>query len=102
MAKPRLLGISGSLRRDSFSTVILRTLQKALMPATELVLHPLNDVPLYNQDEDTQTPPDSVRALRQAIANSDGLILVSPEYSYGMPGVMKNALDWASRPYGAS
>lgn len=102
MAKPRLLGISGSLRRDSFSTAILRTLQKALMPATELALHPLNDVPLYNQDEDTQTPPDSVRALRQVIASSDGLILVSPEYNYGMPGVMKNALDWASRPYGAS
>ena len=102
MITPRILGVSGSLRRDSFSTAILRTLQEALAPRVELVLHPLDDVPLYNQDLDTQTPPEGVRRLRAAIGASDGVVVVSPEFNYGMPGVLKNALDWASRPYGAS
>jgi len=102
MNRPHLLGLSGSLRRASFSTAILRTLQDALAPGVELTLHPLNNVPLYNQDDDTPPPPEAVRALRQAIADSDGLVLVSPEFNYGVPGVLKNALDWASRPYGAS
>ena len=102
MRKPRLLGVSGSLRRDSYSTAILRTLREALAPDVELVLHPLDTVPLYNQDLDTQTPPEGVARLRAAITSSDGLVIVSPEFNYGMPGVLKNALDWASRPYGAS
>ena len=102
MRKPQLLGVSGSLRRDSFSTAILRTLQETLAPNVALTLHPLNDVPLYNQDEDTATPPEAVRALRAAVAEADGLVIVSPEFNYGMPGVLKNALDWASRPYGAA
>lgn len=102
MTSSRLLGVSGSLRRDSFSTAILRTLQTALAPSVELFLHPLDDVPLYNQDHDTATPPEAVRRLRTAIGQSDGVVIVSPEFNYGIPGVLKNALDWASRPYGAS
>ena len=102
MRKPRLLGVSGSLRRDSYSTAILRTLREELAPAVELVLHPLDETPLYNQDLDTEAPPEGVRRLRAAITDSDGLVIVTPEFNYGMPGVLKNALDWASRPYGAS
>ena len=101
MNKPRLVGVAGSLRRDSYSTAILRTLREAMTSEVELVLHPLGDVPLYNQDEDTLTPPPPVSALRDAIARSDGLVIVTPEFNYGLPGVLKNALDWASRPYGA-
>jgi len=102
MRRPKLLGISGSLRRESYNTAILRTLQEALAPGVDLAIHPLNDVPLYDQDEDTATPPAAVAALRQAIADAEGLIVVSPEFNYGVPGVLKNALDWASRPYGAA
>ena len=102
MRRPKLLGISGSLRRESYNTAILRTLKEVLAPGVELAIHPLDDVPLYNQDEDTAQPHEAVAALRAAIAEADGVILVSPEFNYGMPGVLKNALDWASRPYGAA
>ncbi len=98
----RLLGISGSLRRDSHTTAVLRTLAQALPADVELTLHPLSDLPLYNQDDDTATPPAAVAALREAVAAADGLVIATPEFNYGLPGVLKNALDWASRPYGAA
>lgn len=94
----RLLGISGSLRKGSHCTAVLRTLaDRAGDPAT-ITLFPLNDIPPYDQDEDTATPPGSVAAFKQAIAEADGLVVITPEYNYGMSGVLKNALDWASRP----
>ena len=101
-SKPRLLGISGSLRRASFNTTVLTTLADRLAEQATMTVHPLNDLPLYDQDLDTDIPPPAVAALRQAIAEADGLIIASPEYNYGMSGVLKNALDWASRPYGKS
>jgi chromate reductase len=94
----RLLGLSGSLRRASANTAVLRTLQEALASRAELTIFPLDEVPPYNPDLDGENAPEAVRALREAIAASDGLIVVSPEYNYGMSGVLKNALDWASRP----
>jgi chromate reductase, NAD(P)H dehydrogenase (quinone) len=66
-----------------------------------LDIFPLHALPLYNEDDDAGHAPESVRALRSAIA-SDGVIMISPEYNHGMSGVLKNALDWASRPYGLS
>ena len=99
---PRLLGLSGSLRNASTNTAILQTLAERLGPKASLTVFPLNDVPLYNQDFDGDAAPASVRALKKAIAESDGLILCSPEYNHGMSGVLKNALDWASRPAFAS
>jgi chromate reductase len=65
-------------------------------------LFPLNDVPLYDQDSDTEAPPAVVVRLRAAVASADGVIIASPEYNAGMSGVLKNALDWISRPYGKS
>lgn len=94
----RLLGISGSLRAGSFNTALLRALAPLVADRAELVVHTLEDVPLYNGDLDTDTPPAGVKALKDAIATADGLIVCSPEYNYGIPGVLKNALDWASRP----
>lgn len=94
----RLLGLSGSLRAGSFNTAILRALVPLVADQAELVVHPLNDVPLYNGDLDTDTPPAGVQALKDAISAADGIVVCSPEYNYGMPGVLKNALDWASRP----
>ncbi|MBV9734745.1 MAG: NAD(P)H-dependent oxidoreductase [Acidisphaera sp.] len=98
----RLLGISGSLRRDSYSTAVLRTLIEKAAPAIEITEAPLHAIPLYNQDEDGERMPTTVRQFKQAIAECQGLVIVSPEYNHGISGVLKNALDWASRPAFAS
>src|SRR3954451_17303452 len=102
MTQLSLLGLSGSLRRASNSTAVLRGLQDALGPRAALDIFPLHAIPLYNEDDDAEHTPESVRALRSAIEASDGVIMISPEYNHGMSGVLKNALDWASRPYGRS
>lgn len=100
MSHTRLLGIAGSLRDGSYSAGILRALGQRLPAGVDLAVHDLGEVPLYNQDLDTAPPPAAVAALRSAITAADGLVIVTPEFNYGMPGVLKNALDWASRPYG--
>ncbi|MDD2103647.1 NADPH-dependent FMN reductase [Pseudomonas putida] len=94
----RLLGISGSLRSQSANTAVLNTLSNRLGHQAEMSLFALNDIPLYNADLEAQMLPASVAALKEAIAQSDGLVICSPEYNYGTSGVLKNALDWASRP----
>ena len=95
---PRLLGLSGSLRREAYSTAILRGLIDEVGDRAAFTLFDLAPVPLYNQDLDGAASPAPVVALRAAIAAADGLVVVSPEYNHGVPGVLKNALDWASRP----
>src|ERR1700688_2464646 len=102
MTQLRLLGLSGSLRRASNRTAVLRGLQASLAPRAALNILPLHGLPLYNEDNDAGHAPESVRALRLAIDAADGVIVISPEYNHGMSGVLKNALDWASRPYGRS
>ncbi|SFP77341.1 NADPH-dependent FMN reductase [Sphingomonas rubra] len=102
MSCPSLLAISGSLRAESYSTALLRSLADAAAGKAAITVLTLGDVPMYNQDHDTDTPPEGVAKLRAAIAAADGLIVASPEYNHGIPGVLKNALDWASRPVGAS
>jgi chromate reductase, NAD(P)H dehydrogenase (quinone) len=102
MTQFRLLGFSGSLRRASKCTAMLGGLRDALAPKAALDIFPLNGIPLYNEDDDGEHTPESVRALRLAIAASDGVVMISPEYNHGMSGVLKNALDWASRPFGRS
>ena len=98
----RLLGISGSLRQGSYSTMLLRHLAARLPAEVTLQVVTLEEVPLYDADLDGANPPAGVAALKAAIADADGLVLCSPEYNYGMPGVLKNAIDWASRPAFAS
>ena len=102
MSQPRLLALSGSLRQHSHNTALLRALAAAIEGKADLTLHPLGSVPLYDQDADAGGPPGAVAALRAAIATADGLVIASPEYNHGMSGVLKNALDWASRPFGQS
>src|SRR3981081_4903087 len=102
MTQLRLLGLAGSLRRPSTSTAVLRGLQDALAPKAALDIFFLHGLPLYNEDDDGEHAPEWVRALRSAIETSDGVIMVSPEYNHGVSGVLKNSLDWASRPYGRS
>ena len=96
----RLLGISGSIRRGSCSTAILEALRLRLAKhgRAEMTLFGLEDIPPYNGDLDGDTPPQPVRALKHAIQTSTGIVLCSPEYNHGISGVLKNALDWASRP----
>jgi chromate reductase len=99
--RARLLGLPGSLRRNSHSRAVLQGLAAKLQPAADLVIRDLR-LPLYDEDEDGHATPDAVRAFRQAIGDSDGVVIATPEYNHGIPGVLKNALDWASRPYGQS
>jgi chromate reductase len=96
----RILGISGSLRRDSHNTALLRAAAELLPPDDELVLWDgLRDVPPYDQDDDVEPTPPAVAALRGAVAGADAVLFATPEYNSSVPGALKNALDWASRPY---
>lgn len=95
---PNILAIAGSLRRGSYSGAVLQGLAEASRDRVRIETFSLEPVPMYNADLDGEQKPPSVIALKDAIRDCDGLVLVSPEYNYGMPGVLKNALDWASRP----
>ena len=92
-----LLGVSGSLRRDSLNTALLRTAQHLAPPDVQVVIHPLQDVPFYDGDVERRGLPDAVVSLRTAIAEADGLLLAAPEYNHSISGALKNAIDWASR-----
>ena len=94
----RLLGIPGSLRTDAYSKAVMRTLCNRMPEDVTMTLFTLVGIPPYNADDDGDDKPEAVRKLKDAIADHHGLVLCSPEYNYGMPGVLKNALDWASRP----
>ena len=94
----RLLGISGSLRSKSTNTAVLTTLSARLRARAVMNIFALNEIPLYNADLEETVLPDSVAALKEEISQAHGLIICSPEYNYGTSGVLKNALDWSSRP----
>ena len=95
----KILGISGSLRAGSFNTALLHA-ARALAPAgVELEVATLHGIPLYDGDlEQRDGIPPAVRALKEKVLASDGLLLATPEYNNGIPGVFKNAIDWLSRP----
>ena len=99
---PNVLAISGSLREASFSTAILRALSQEEHLGVTLTVKTLEDIPLYNEDLDTDPPLTPVAELRNEVQASDGVVIATPEYNHGLPGVLKNALDWASRPAFAS
>lgn len=95
----RLLGLSGSLRAGSFNTALLRAAQSRLPPGVALEVATLHGIPLYDGDlEAREGVPAAVTALKDKIAASDGVLLATPEYNNGIPGVFKNAIDWLSRP----
>jgi chromate reductase len=98
IAPIRIAGISGSLRQASFSTALIKLLAEHLSHPMVLNFVDISDVPLYNEDLDGAQKPAAVDALNAAIAGSDGVLIVTPEYNHGIPGVLKNALDWVSRP----
>jgi chromate reductase, NAD(P)H dehydrogenase (quinone) len=94
----RLLGMSGSLRSGSYSNAVLETLREKFAGRADLAIYDLAPIPLYNQDLEGEKRPGPVKQLLAAIAESDGLVLCAPEFNHSIPGVLKNALDWASRP----
>ena len=97
----RILGIAGSLRRESYNRGALRAAQQLIPEGATLDVFELDGIPGFNQDKE-QNPPEKVAELKRRIVEADAILLVTPEYNYSIPGVLKNAIDWASRPYGES
>jgi len=98
----RILGISGSLREGSYNTALLRAAAELLPPGVEIEEFDLSPIPLYNGDVEATGDPAPVTALRAAVREADALLLATPEYNRGTSGVLKNAIDWLSRPALAS
>jgi chromate reductase len=95
----RILAISGSLRRGSHNTSLLRAAEELLSPLDTFELWDgLREVPPYDQDDDAEATPPAVAAFRAAVASADAVLIATPEYNSSIPGALKNALDWASRP----
>src|SRR6478735_68717 len=95
----KLVGISGSLRKGSFNSALLRSAAGLMPEDSELVVDTIRGIPLYDGDvELDEGIPERVAELKEAIAAADGLLLVTPEYNNSIPGVFKNAIDWLSRP----
>ena len=94
----KIIGISGSIRHESANTAILKVLKERLAGRVQLEIVSLAEIPPYNQDLEL-SPPHEIIKLRNAVRSCDAMIIGSPEYNHGMSGVLKNALDWLSRPY---
>lgn len=92
----QIVGLSGSLRAESLHTALLQNAQQLAPEGVEIRIHSLADIPLFNSDLGEEI--ESVQQLKSVIGAADGVLLASPEYNYSVSGVMKNALDWASRP----
>lgn len=101
MSKIKILGVIGSLRKDSYNHFALRAAQELVPEGAVLDLVELHGIPVFNQD-DEMTPPASVLAFKKQILAADAILFATPEYNYSVPGGLKNAIDWASRPYGDS
>jgi chromate reductase len=99
--KIKILGIAGSLRKESYNRSLLRVAFEVAPSNCILEVFDLQGIPLYNQDEETHLPP-AVAALKAKVRAADAILISTPEYNYSIPGVLKNALDWGSRPYGES
>ncbi|BEV12730.1 NAD(P)H-dependent oxidoreductase [Asticcacaulis sp. DW145] len=100
MSSPKLIALSGSLRKASYTTALLRTLAANAPAGVEIEVAEVADIPVYNQDLDVEPYPEGVARLRAQVQAADGVLVGSPEYNYAMPGSTKNLLDWLSRPYG--
>ena len=97
----KILGMAGSLRAQSYNRAALRAAQALVPPGVTLDVFELDGIPPFNQDEERK-PPQKVVDFKARIRAADAILLATPEYNYSIPGVLKNAIDWASRPYGDS
>jgi chromate reductase len=96
-----ILGIAGSLRTGSFNRLALAAAQKLVPEGAKMDIFDLHEIPIFNQDQE-KTPPPPVVEFKKRIRAADAIVFATPEYNYGVPGVLKNAIDWASRPSGES
>lgn len=94
-----ILGIAGSLRKASYNRAALRAAQQLTPSGARIEIFELDGIPSFNQDEESK-PPEKVTQLKARVRAADAILFVTPEYNYSIPGVLKNAIDWASRPYG--
>ncbi len=94
----RVLGFAGSLRRASYNRALLRAAVELAPPELAIEVFDLDGIPAYNEDVEKAALPEPVARFKQAIARADALLVATPEYNYGVPGLLKNAVDWASRP----
>ena len=100
MSEPcRILGIAGSLRQDSYNRAALRAATELVPAGTAIDVFDLRGIPVFNQDDEGHPPP-RVAELKRSIRQADAVLIATPEYNYSVPGVLKNAIDWGSRPYG--
>lgn len=97
----KILGIAGSLRKGSYNRAVLRAAQKLVPDNARLEIFELDGIPPFNQDLEMQ-PPQAVSELKNKVRSADAILFVTPEYNYSVSGVLKNAIDWGSRPYGDS
>lgn len=102
MADLRVLGFAGSLRKSSYNRALLRAAEELAPAGMGIRLFELNGIPLYDGDVEAEAFPARVVEFKQAIAAADAILICTPEYNHGIPGVLKNAIDWASRPSGKS
>lgn len=103
MNQLHVLAISGSLRADSHNSALLRAAARIAPPGMTIELYDrLRDIPPYDADLDIEEPPEPAADLRRRIHAADAVLIATPEYNYGLPGVLKNAIDWASRPAASS
>ena len=93
-----IAGISGSLRKNSYNTATLRAVKEIASDTLDIDIVTLEDVPLFNEDVEAKGWPERVQALRDRLEPAKGVIFATPEYNYSIPGVLKNAIDWLSRP----
>ncbi len=95
----KIVGISGSLRAASYNTALLQVAAETVKDIVEFEVVTINDIPLYNEDvENSDGIPQSVITLQEKVATADGVLIATPEYNHSIPGVLKNAIDWLSRP----
>jgi chromate reductase, NAD(P)H dehydrogenase (quinone) len=94
----RILGVPGSLRKGSLNRGLLRAAQELAPDGVDITIHDLHDIPLYNGDAEAAGVPQGVVDFAEAIRAADAVLIACPEYNYSIPGVLKNAIDWASRP----
>jgi chromate reductase len=102
MATRKIAVLVGSLRKDSFTRKVAKTLMLLAPPTLEMEIVEIGQLPLYNQDDDTDNPPATFTEFRNRIKEADGVLFCTPEYNRSVPGALKNAIDVGSRPYGQS
>jgi chromate reductase, NAD(P)H dehydrogenase (quinone) len=97
-ATMNVLGISGSLRQGSYNSMALRAAQKLAPPGMTIAIADIRPIPMFDDDVRAQGFPPAVQALREQVRAADAILLVTPEYNFSIPGVLKNTIDWLSRP----